>query len=140
MIQAHENCVLSIHSARYGHLVCYYAETPYKLPYACLPCRVAFKQHPGPGDHPCPRCSEPMVCAGHDFAAPRRRDTKAWTVVAAVLSTGLRYEGREPCGCRREPKFRPRTRAQLRVRQRAAAQTGIPLADLLGRADPWTSG
>lgn len=48
-----------------------------------------------------------MVCAGHDFAAPRRRDSKAWTVVAAVLNAGLRYEGREPCGCGKEPKFRP---------------------------------
>lgn len=48
-----------------------------------------------------------MACAGHDFAAPRRRDTKAWTVVAAVLNAGLRYEGRELCGCGKEPKFRP---------------------------------
>ncbi|WP_406405471.1 hypothetical protein [Streptomyces sp. NBC_01643] len=76
-----------------------------------------------------------MVCAGHDFAAPRRRDSKAWTVVAAVLNAGLRYEGREPCGCGKEPKFRPRTRTQLRARRIAAARTGTPLADMLGRAD-----
>lgn len=67
------------------------------------------KRHPGPDEHRCPRCSGPMACAGHDFAPPRRRDTKAWTVVAAVLNAGLRYEGRELCGCGKEPKFRPRT-------------------------------
>jgi hypothetical protein len=87
--------------------VCYYAEKPYKLHHVCVPCRVAFKRNPGPGGHRCPRCSEPMVCDGHDFAGPRRRDTKAWTVVAAALDAGLRYEGREPCGCGKEPKFRP---------------------------------
>ncbi|WSF21230.1 hypothetical protein OG566_37660 [Streptomyces sp. NBC_01353] len=116
--------------------MCHYAEKPYKLHYACVPCRVAFKRHPRPGDLRCPRCSEPMLCAGHDFAAPRRRDAGAWSVVAAVLNAGLRYEGRESCGCGKEPKFRPRTRAQLRARRIAAARTGTPLADLLGRADP----
>ncbi|GCD32415.1 hypothetical protein OEIGOIKO_00128 [Streptomyces chrestomyceticus JCM 4735] len=119
----------------YLHLVCYYAEKPYKLHYACVPCRVAFKRHSGPGEHRCPRCSEPMVCAGHDFAAPRRRDIKAWTVVAAVLNVGLRYEGREPCGCGKEPTFRPRTRAQLRARRIAAARTGTPLPDMLERTE-----
>lgn len=111
---------------------CYYAEKPYKLHYACVPCRIAFKQHPKPGEHLCPRCSEPMVCAA---TTSRRRDSKAWTVVAAVLNAGLRYEGREPCGCGKEPKFRPRTRAQLRARRIAAARTGTPVADMLGRAD-----
>ncbi|GGY33042.1 hypothetical protein GCM10010299_44340 [Streptomyces tanashiensis] len=116
--------------------MCYYAEKPYKLHYTCVSCRIAFKRHPKPGEHRCPRCSEPMVCAGHDFSAPRRRDAKAWTVVAAVLNAGLRYEGRGPCGCGKEPKFRPRTRAQLRARRIAATRTGISLAEMLGRADP----
>jgi hypothetical protein len=80
-----------------------------------------------------------MFCAGHDFAAPRRRDTGAWSVVAAVLTAGLRYEGRESCGCGKEPEFRPRTRAQLRARRIAAARAGVPLADMLGRADPVTA-
>lgn len=132
------NLLASHHNAAYVHLVCYYAEKPYKLHYACAPCRVAFKRYPGPGGHRCPRCSEPMVCAGHDFAAPRRRDTKAWTVVAAVLAAGLRYEGREPCGCGKDPKFRPRTRAQLRARRITAARTRACLADVLGRVDPQT--
>ncbi|MFI8004014.1 hypothetical protein [Streptomyces sp. NPDC086010] len=120
--------------------MCHYAEKRYKLHYACVACRIAFKRHPGPGnDHRCPRCSEAMACAGHDFAAPRRRDTKAWSVVAVVLSAGLRYEGREPCGCDSDPKFRPRTRAQLRERRIAAVRTGIPLADALERRDAQTS-
>lgn len=134
----HENRLVSRHHAGYVRPVCYYAEKPYKLHYACVSCRVALKRHPRPGGHRCTRCAEPMLCAGHDFAAPRRRDTKAWTVVAAVLDAGLRYEGREPCGCGKEPKFRPRTRAQLRARRIAAARTGTPLADMLGREDPQT--
>lgn len=101
--------------------------------FARVPCRVAFKRHSGPGEHRCPRCSEPMVCAGHDFAAPRRRDTKAWTVVAAAQR---RTVGREPCDCSKEPKFGPRTRVQLRAGRIAAPRTGTPLADMLGRADP----
>ncbi|GGX62474.1 hypothetical protein [Streptomyces fructofermentans] len=116
--------------------MCHYAGKPYKLHYACVPCRVAFKRHPGRGEHRCPRCSESMACAGHDFAAPRRRDTRAWSAVAAVLGAGLRYEGREARGCGKEPKFRPRTRAQLRARRIAASRTGTPLAEMLGRADP----
>ena len=122
----------------YVHRVCLYAEKPYKVHYVCVPCRVAFKRPAGPGGHRCPRCSEPMVCAGHDFAAPRRRDTKAWTVVAAVLDAGLRYEGRETCGCGKAPEFRPRTRAQVRARHITAARTGTSLADVLGRVDQET--
>ncbi|MFG2429529.1 hypothetical protein [Streptomyces sp. NPDC048590] len=118
--------------------MCHYAEKSYKLHYACVPCRVSFKRHPAsvPEGHRCPRCSGPVLCAGHDFAAPRRRNTKAWTVVAAVLGAGLRYEGLEPCGCGRRPEFRPRTRAQLRARRIAAARTGAPLAEMLRREDP----
>jgi DNA-directed RNA polymerase subunit RPC12/RpoP len=122
---------------RYRRPMCFYAETPYKLHYVCLPCRVSFKKHPEfEGAHACPRCSRPLLCAGHDFAAPRRHDVKGWSVVAAVLNAGLRYEGRESCGCVRDPKFRPRTRAQLRARRIIAARTGTPLAEGIGRRDP----
>lgn len=121
--------------------MCYYAERPYRLHYACVECRVSFKRHPPePGsEHACPNCSGSLVCAGHDFAPPPRRDVRGWTVVAAVLAEGLRYEGREPCGCGKEPKFRPRTRAQLRARQRAAETSGVPLAATLGQVDPGLS-
>ncbi|MFF9070204.1 hypothetical protein ACF09E_33165 [Streptomyces sp. NPDC014891] len=118
--------------------MCLYAEKPYKLHFVCTACRVAFKRHPDAAGHRCPRCSEPMLCAGHDFAAPRRRDVKAWTVVAAVLDAGLRYEGRGSCGCAKDPQFRPRTRAQVRARRIAAARAGTPLAEVLGRVDPHT--
>ncbi|MEX0171408.1 hypothetical protein [Streptomyces sp. LMG1-1-1.1] len=115
--------------------MCTYAFVHYKLHYACVSCRVSFKRHPGTKQI-CPRCAVPMLCAGHDFAAPRRSNRKAWSVVAAVLGAGLRYEGFESCGCGREPKFRPRTRAQLRARRIAAARTGAPLAEVLGRVEP----
>ncbi|WP_055586503.1 hypothetical protein [Peterkaempfera griseoplana] len=116
--------------------MCTYAFVDYKLHYACVACRISFKRHPAPTAHTCPRCAAPLRCAGHDFAAPRRSNRKAWTVVAAVLGAGLRYEGFEPCGCRRDPKFRPRTRAQLRARRIVAARTGTPLAERLAQPDP----
>lgn len=78
-----------------------------------------------------------MVRAGHDFAAPRRRDTSGWAAVAAVLAAGLRYEGFETCGCGREPKFRPRTSAQVRQRRRLAVRRGVALADMLAARDPY---
>jgi hypothetical protein len=52
------------------------------------------------------------------------------------LGAGLRYEGREPCGCAREPKYRPRTRAQLRARVRESERSGVPLAEALARPEP----
>jgi hypothetical protein len=78
-----------------------------------------------------------MVFAGHDFAAPRRRNASGWAAVAAVLSAGLRYEGFETCGCSREPKFRPRTSAQVRQRRRIAARNGNPVAAALAARDPY---
>ncbi|MGW6026188.1 hypothetical protein [Streptomyces sp. NPDC055099] len=58
--------------------------------------------------------------------------------MAAVLGAGLRYEGREACGCGKEPKYRPRTRAELRVREVVAAREELPLTETLARPDPWT--
>ncbi|RKN41168.1 hypothetical protein [Streptomyces hoynatensis] len=117
--------------------MCYYAMTHYKLHYACVSCRVSFKQHADPRRvHPCPGCARPLVCAGHDFAPPRRHDVRAWSVVAAVLGEGLRYEGLSPCGCGKEPRYRPRTRAALRARRIAAARSGLPPAETLSWPDP----
>lgn len=65
-------------------------------------CRVSFKRHAEPGrEHGCPNCGRPLMCACHDFAPPPRRDVRRWSVVAAVLGEGLRYEGRPVCGCSR---------------------------------------
>ncbi|AHH16783.1 hypothetical protein NONO_c19830 [Nocardia nova SH22a] len=105
----------------------------YKVHYVCVECRVSLKRPPTTATPECPRCRAEMVCAGHDFAAPPRRDTKAWSVVAAVLAAGLRYEGFQSCGCGREPKYRPSTRAELRARHRFATAQEIPLAEALLR-------
>jgi hypothetical protein len=78
-----------------------------------------------------------MYFAGHDFAAPRRRDASAWAAVTAVLTAGLRYEGFETCGCSREPKFRPRTRAQVRLRQRLARRSDLPVEMALALREPY---
>lgn len=58
--------------------------------------------------------------------------------MAAVLGEGLRYEGLSVCGCGKEPKYRPRTRAELRVRRTVAARDGLPLSEALSRPDPLT--
>lgn len=94
--------------------MCFWGFHDYKLHYACVGCRLSFKQVRA-SEHVCPRCGEPLQCAGHDFAPPPRRDAGAWSAVAAVLAEGLRYEGREACGCGKEPKYRPGTRAELRT-------------------------
>lgn len=105
--------------------------------YVCLPCRRSFKGAWDKAVHKCPACAAPMIYAGHDFAAPRREDKKAWVAVAAVLAAGLCYEGFQPCGCGREPKFRPRTSAQVRARRRTAARTGTDIAVALASRDPY---
>ncbi|BCY11458.1 hypothetical protein L3i22_065460 [Actinoplanes sp. L3-i22] len=92
--------------------MCRYSSIVYKVHYVCVPCRRSSKLPWDGVTHPCPRCRVPMAYAGHDFAAPRRRNTSAWIAVAAVLTAGLRYDGFETCGCGRDPKFRPRTSAR----------------------------
>jgi hypothetical protein len=119
--------------------MCRYAETPYKVHYVCVPCRRSSKQPWDGVTHPCVRCRAPMVLAGHDFAAPRRRNASGWAAVAAVLAAGLRYEGFETCGCGHEPKFRPRTSAQVRQRRRLAARRGVAIAEMLAARDPYSA-
>ncbi|MBP2473906.1 ribosomal protein L37E [Crossiella equi] len=115
--------------------MCRYAETIYKVHYVCLACRRSGK-HPWDGaDHLCTSCRRPMVFAGHDFAAPRRRDRDGWAAVAAVLGAGLRYEGFAACGCGRRPEFRPRTKAQVRARRRVRP-AGMTEARALAVRDP----
>ncbi|NUR90225.1 MAG: hypothetical protein HOY71_39630, partial [Nonomuraea sp.] len=55
----------------------------------CLRCRLSRKHAGYRGEHLCTSCRRPMVYAGHDFAAPRRHDARAWAAVAAVLEAGL---------------------------------------------------
>ncbi len=116
--------------------MCRYGETTYKVHYVCVPCRKSHKYPRDGAEHRCPACRRPMAFAGHDFAAPRRRDGSGWAAVAAVLEAGLRYEGFEPCGCGREPKSRPRTAAQVRARRRVARRAGVPEAEALAARDP----
>jgi hypothetical protein len=119
--------------------MCRYAETIYKVHYVCVPCRKSNKYPWDGAEHLCPECRAPMIFAGHDFAAPRRGDKSGWVAVAAVLKAGLRYEGFETCGRGREPKFRPRTSAQVRARRRLADQAGIDVAEALAARDPYNA-
>jgi hypothetical protein len=77
-----------------------------------------------------------MIFAGHDFAAPRKTKGRHWAAVAAVLEAGLRYDGFETCGCSRDPKYRPRTSAQVQARQRVAIRKGLTPAEALQLRDP----
>ncbi|MEU6023623.1 hypothetical protein [Micromonospora sp. NPDC047134] len=117
--------------------MCRYAEIPYKVHYVCVPCRRSHKYAWDGEKHLCTSCRQPMIFAGHDFAAPRRRNDSGWAAVAAVLGAGLRYEGFETCGCSRQPKFRPRTSAQVRMRRRAAGHLGLSEAEALAARNPY---
>ncbi|MGP4109524.1 hypothetical protein ACTWP5_01230 [Streptomyces sp. 4N509B] len=113
--------------------MCRYATGP-NSHYVCLPCRSAFKRSPRPErEHPCPRCGRPMTDAGFDLAMPRRRDDAGWRTLAAVLRSGLTFHS---CGCE-GPGFRPRSWAEVRERQLAAEQLGVPEREALARWDPW---
>ncbi|MEV6825686.1 hypothetical protein [Amycolatopsis sp. NPDC051102] len=116
--------------------MCRYGETTCKVHYVCVACRKSHKHAWDGAEHRCPGCRRPMVFAGHDFAAPPRRDGSGWAAVAAVLEAGLKYEGFQPCGCGREPKPRPRTAAQVRARQRVARRAGVPDTEALAARDP----
>ncbi len=119
--------------------MCYHAFNGAFRHYVCVACRLAFKGSTWPiRKRVCPGCRGQLAFAGYDFAAPRRRDTKAWSVVATVLAEGLTYDHRPGCGCSRLPSFRPRTQAQVRVRQRAAERLGLPLPVTLARRDAFT--
>lgn len=72
-----------------------------------------------------------MANAGHDFAAPRRRDDGGWAAVDAVLGAGLTYDGFVTCGCQHNPQFRPRTRSQVRAMRVAAERDGRSLAEVI---------
>ncbi|MEU7571370.1 hypothetical protein [Micromonospora sp. NPDC049240] len=117
--------------------MCRYAMTFYRVHYVCVPCRRSHKYAWDDATHRCTSCRRPMVFAGHDFAAPRRRNDSGWAAVAAVLGAGLRYEGFEVCGCGREPKFRPRTSAQVRARRRVGHRLGVSEAAALAARDPY---
>lgn len=116
--------------------MCTYAMVTYKVHYVCVSCRQSHKYAWDGAEHRCPRCAAPMSFAGHDFAAPRRADDRAWAAVAAVLEAGLRYEGFETCGCGREPKYRPATGAEVRARRRVAERNGLTDAEALALRDP----
>jgi hypothetical protein len=115
--------------------MCRYAYFPTKVHWVCVPCRYSAKDHPNRAGRRCPRCQQSMHYAGHDFAAPRRSNDSAWAVVADVLGAGLAYDGFERCGCGREPKFRPRTKSQVKARMRKAAREGVSPKEALAAVD-----
>lgn len=68
--------------------MCRYSIKAYKMRYACLECRLSFKE-PYIKDHlhassigtwgkECPTCKTPMQEMGRDFKPPKKSDKKAW--------------------------------------------------------------
>ncbi|WP_190100726.1 deoxyxylulose-5-phosphate synthase [Streptomyces griseoflavus] len=111
---------------------------PSKTSYVCLPCRAAYKlPHPSrepradAGRRPCPRCSQPLVHVGSAFAAPPRRDARAWRVLSVLLHAGVRFH-KSCCG---GPGYRPRTPREVRERMAHARRTGEPFARALVRPE-----
>ncbi|MFF2949842.1 deoxyxylulose-5-phosphate synthase [Kitasatospora sp. NPDC057965] len=104
--------------------------------YVCLPCRASYKQHHGweSEERRCPRCAGTLVYAGSGFAAPPRRDVAAWRTVTLLLNAGIGFP-KTSCG---EPRYRPRTRREVRERRLWAHRSGEPLERaLLRREIPW---
>ncbi|WP_328315693.1 deoxyxylulose-5-phosphate synthase [Streptomyces sp. NBC_00388] len=103
-----------------------------KTSYACLACRVSYKQ---PYDRTrqriCPRCAEPMLHAGSAFAAPRRRDLAGWRTLAVLLNAGVGFH-KSCCG---GPGYRPRTPREVRERMAYARRSGEPAVKALVRSD-----
>lgn len=104
--------------------------------YVCVGCRQSHKYPWDGAQHLCTRCRTPMIYAGHDFAAPRKTENRRWAAVAAVLGSGLRYNGFVTCGCSRAREYRPHTSADVRARRRAAARHGLTEAEALALRDP----
>ncbi|GGO42438.1 hypothetical protein GCM10012287_03350 [Streptomyces daqingensis] len=101
-----------------------------KTSYVCLPCRASYKQ-PYAGTHRrlCPGCARPLVHAGSAFAAPPRRDRRAWRTLSVLLNAGVRFH-KSCCG---GPGYRPRTLREVRERMAYARATGEPFARSLVR-------
>ncbi|KZE75916.1 hypothetical protein [Paenibacillus elgii] len=85
---------------------------PYKNIYACFSCRKVFKQtseyelskiEAANRQYKCPQCGEVMNNMGHDFQAPKQKDTKQWKKVEILYAHGFSYH---TCGCN-GPGYRP---------------------------------
>src|SRR5579871_6499763 len=93
--------------------MCRYGVHTYKPHYACFRCRKTFKRplkrevDPSGRERPakCPDCGLLAADMGLDFEAPRRDDTKAWSLAESFWEIGLTFHS---CGCG-GPGYRPRT-------------------------------
>ncbi|WP_455353184.1 deoxyxylulose-5-phosphate synthase [Streptomyces sp. SYSU K217416] len=104
-----------------------------KSHFVCLPCRASFKKEPDYArvrQNLCPQCGGLLINAGSAFAAPKRRDSAAWSALSAVLGAGLRFRQ----GCCGGPGYRPRTPREVRERLAYAARTGIRPSEALSRS------
>lgn len=85
--------------------MCRYAYHTYKSHYACFDCRKTFKRRlmsdlgeakDESAEATCPNCAKPMANMGLDFAAPVKKDEKAWQHLKKLYSVGIAFHS---CGC-----------------------------------------
>ena len=103
-----------------------------KTSYACLSCRVSYKQPYDPRrERVCPRCAGALMYAGSAFAAPPKRDRAAWRTPTVLLNAGVGFH-KSCCG---GPGYRPRTLREVRERLTYARRTGEPAERAPRRAE-----
>ncbi|MDZ7879654.1 MAG: hypothetical protein U5L45_18395 [Saprospiraceae bacterium] len=87
--------------------MCRYAFRTYKPHYACFKCQKTFKRRLHTDfventtdfkekEAKCPDCSGIVADMGLDFAAPKKKDNKAWQHLQTLYSVGITFHS---CGC-----------------------------------------
>ena len=71
--------------------------TPYKMSFACLECRKAFKRgldlsRKCPETMKCPDCGGAAYNFGRHFKAPKKTDQKQWNKIRFLFENGFRFQ------------------------------------------------
>lgn len=57
-----------------------------KTKFICFKCRNVFKHYKYGGEQTCPTCGQLMVAMSYKFKPPKKKDSKQWRKVAAMLN------------------------------------------------------
>jgi hypothetical protein len=81
----------------------YHKIYPYKTHFACLDCRLTFKEYDFIKKI-CPNCGKDMVDMGFDFQAPRKESVQQWKKLKLLHLHKVHFHS---CGCT-GPGYRPK--------------------------------